>query len=294
MNGTEAAQPVQFILVSGMSGSGKSVALGALEDLGYYCVDNLPPSLIPAFIQTVLAQPDLYRYVAIGVDARSRDPELGRLTGHLDDLEGPIEVRTLFLNADDATLLRRFSETRRRHPMTTGSGSLTEAIADERHLLDGLRRRGDWIIDTSDTNVHQLRRQIWKSVASPDQGRAPTLVLESFAFKRGVPGDLDLLFDARCLPNPYWDPALRDQTGRHPPVIEFLQRESRVQDFLGYILDFLRTWLPHYNESQRSYFTIGLGCTGGQHRSVYLVEQLSDALKADGHTVVVHHRELDR
>lgn len=286
------AGPVQLILVSGLSGSGKSVALGALEDLGYYCVDNLPPSLIPAFIQTILDRTELYQFVAIGVDARSRDPELGRLTEHLLTDDESIQARILFLTADDGTLLKRFSETRRRHPMTAARSSLSEAIAGERRLLDRLREQADWVVDTTDSNVHQLRRRVWKSVATPGQQTTPTLVLESFAFKRGVPGDVDMLFDARCLPNPHWNLDLRAWTGVHQPVIDYLESEPLVNEFLESILNYLRTWMPRYTQSQRSYFTVGIGCTGGQHRSVYLAEKIAGILKESGQTVVVHHREL--
>ncbi len=287
-------RPIQLIVTSGMSGSGKSVALDALEDLGYFCVDNLPPSLIPDFIETIGQRAELYRYVAIGVDARSRAPELSRLTDHLDQIDARIEARLLFLTAEDSILLRRFSETRRRHPMTETGASLSEAISDERDLLAPLEARADWVIDTSDTNIHQLRRQVWKNVSRPDQDGAPTLVLESFAFKRGVPGDVDLLFDARCLPNPHWEEELRNWTGQHQPVIEFLERQGIVMEFLQTILDFLRTWIPRYAEHQRSYLTVGIGCTGGQHRSVYLSEKIAETLTSEGLTTVVHHRELER
>jgi UPF0042 nucleotide-binding protein len=196
----------------------------------------------------------------------------------------------LFLEADSKSIIKRFSETRRRHPLTGDEHALPQAIARERLLLNGLRERADWVIDTSDTNIHQLRRQVWKCIGADDEGM--TIVLESFAFKRGVPQDVDFIFDARILPNPHWVDSLKDYSGLDDPVRKWLEKDASVERLIADVLGFLKTWLPEFRDSQRSYVTVGIGCTGGRHRSVYLVDRLAAGLGEDFGDVLIHHREL--
>lgn len=280
-----------LILVTGLSGSGKSTALGALEDLGYYCADNLPAALLAEFANHVRSDPTLYRRVAIGVDARSHGPALPAIPAWMNSLiaEG-VNCEMLFLTAEPGILLQRFSETRRRHPLTTEEDALPAAIEKEQELLEPLRKRADWVMNTSQTNIHQLRRQIWKWAG--DRGDAMTLVLQSFAFKLGVPQDVDFVFDARCLPNPHWVEELRQQTGLDPEVRDWLELDSATEHMLSDIRTYLSVWLPRFENAQRSYVTVGVGCTGGRHRSVYLVEQLQHALSGAFPQVLVHHRDL--
>jgi UPF0042 nucleotide-binding protein len=281
-----------IVVISGLSGSGKSVALHALEDLSYYCVDNLPGGLLADLIDEVRSQPDRYPRVAIGIDARTGPDGLDKLLGLFDRISDKDAFRVVFLDADQRVLVRRFSETRRRHPLA-GSAGLEAAISSERELLEPIRERADAVVDTSETNIHQLRRQIWRSVGQGNESRVPSLVLESFAFKRGVPRDVDLVFDARCLPNPHWETALRARTGLDADVGDYLSAHQIVQDFRDDVLAFIRRWLPALAEDQRSIVTVGIGCTGGQHRSVWLASELGRALEGDGHSVVVAHRELE-
>jgi UPF0042 nucleotide-binding protein len=281
-----------IVVISGLSGSGKSVALHALEDLSYYCVDNLPGGLLADLIDEVRGQPERYPKVAIGIDARTGPDGLERLISLFDRAGDQNTFRVVFLDADQRVLVRRFSETRRRHPLA-GSAGLEAAISQERKLLEPIRQRADAIVDTSETNIHQLRRQIWRSVGQGRESRIPSVVLESFAFKKGVPGDVDLVFDARCLPNPHWEPELRARTGLDADVAAFLSAHPIVRDFREDVLSFIRRWLPPLAEDQRSLLTIGIGCTGGQHRSVWLASELGRSLENDGYSVVVAHRELE-
>ena len=281
-----------LVLVSGMSGGGKTTALHALEDLGFYCVDNLPAALLPEFARHLGIEPWLYARVALGIDARARQPDLERIPEWLDSLaENGMPSQLLFLTADVKAIIKRFSETRRRHPLTQDQHALPEAIEREKVLLGPLQQRADWVIDTSDINIHQLRRQVWKCVGSESQSM--TLVLESFAFKRGVPQDLDYLFDARHLPNPHWVEDLRSQSGLSEPVKEWLEQDETVEQFHQDILGLLLRWLPEIEKSQRSYVTVGVGCTGGRHRSVYLVHRLASELRKHFSPVLIHHREMD-
>lgn len=281
----------KLILVTGLSGGGKSTALRALEDLGCYCVDNLPAALLPEFAEQIKRNPSRYSKVALGVDARSPGQDLEEIPRWFKQLSrAGLDCQLLFLTADATAIIKRFSETRRRHPLTTDKHALPQAIEREKTLLAGLQEEADWVFDTSDTNIHQLRRQVWKCAGSENE--TMTIVLESFAFKRGVPQDVDFIFDARILPNPHWVDELREFSGSDLPVIEWLERDDAVKGMLNDILEFLRNWLPKFQLSQRSYVTVGIGCTGGRHRSVYLVNQLAAGLGRDfGHTLI-HHREL--
>jgi UPF0042 nucleotide-binding protein len=278
-------------LVTGLSGAGKSTALRALEDLGCYCVDNLPAALLPEFAQQIKINPERYSRVALGVDARSPGHDLEEIPVWLEDLSAAgLNCQLMFLTADANAIIKRFSETRRRHPLTSDQHSLPQAIEQEQGLLDGLRKKADWVIDTSDINIHQLRRQVWKCVGSENE--TMTIVLESFAFKRGVPQDVDFIFDARILPNPHWVEALRELSGVEQPVRAWLEQDNAVEGMLTDILRFLKTWLPEFQRSQRSYVTVGIGCTGGRHRSVYLVDRLASGLGKDFGPILIHHREL--
>ncbi|MFW5815535.1 MAG: RNase adapter RapZ [Wenzhouxiangella sp.] len=288
---SDAAAPM--VVISGLSGSGKSLALNALEDLGYYCVDNLPGGLLAGLVREIRLRPERYPRVAIGIDARTGADGLERLIGLLDDLDHPSEFRLLFLEAQPAVIARRFSETRRRHPLAD-VGGLETAIEQERALMAPLRARADWIIDTSETNVHQLRRQVLRRVGQGAGGGIQTLVLESFGFKNGVPPDVDFVFDARCLPNPHWIAELRPRTGLDAEVRSWLESHERVKAFHADVLDFIQRWLPALAEDQRSLLTIAIGCTGGRHRSVYLVDRMVGALAASAGRVIVSHRELER
>lgn len=280
-----------LVLVSGLSGSGKSTALRALEDLGFYCVDNLPASLLKGFAAEITAHPTLYSRVALGIDARSRGPELAQIPHWLDELkQAGLGCQMLFLTADNKAIIKRFSETRRRHPLTSEQRALPEAIKKEIALLEPLKVKSDWVIDTSDTNIHELRRQAWKCVGGASDSM--TIVLESFAFKRGIPQDVDFVFDARNLPNPHWVDDLRSLSGLDPAVHEWLEKHEIVRRMHSDIENFLLSWLPKFSDSQRSYITVGIGCTGGKHRSVYLVARLSKSLGEQFAHVMTHHREL--
>lgn len=281
-----------LVIVTGLSGSGKSVALRALEDLNFYCIDNLPVGLMESFARQMTGpEPDLYRRVAVGIDARNRPDDIRRFPETLQTLrDADLECEVYFLQADDDTLLTRFSETRRRHPLTSEDYSLREAIARERELLEPLADCSDLFIDTSQTTIHELRQLVFRRLGQRGQGMS--LLLESFAYKNGVPADVDMVFDARCLPNPHWDPALRPFTGRDGAVAAFLDQQEDAGKLLGDICNFLERWLPRFEAEQRSYVTIGVGCTGGRHRSVYLVERLADHFRQQRSHVLTHHREL--
>ncbi|KAA9133425.1 RNase adapter RapZ [Marinihelvus fidelis] len=284
------AQP-QIVIVSGLSGAGKSTALKALEDMGFHCIDNLPARLMNDFANHVREDRELYRKVALGIDARAPGLKLDDVPGWLDGLrESGLNAQLLFLGADDATLVKRFSKTRRRHPLSQDQRGLKSAIAHERELLRPVADAADHVIDTSTINIHQLTHETWKCVAR--DSRDMTVVLQSFGFSHGAPTDVDFLFDARCLPNPHWDKSLRPKTGRDAGVAEWLQQEPLVQKMGDDILAYLKTWLPEFERVHRAFVTVGIGCTGGRHRSVYLAERLKRELSEDYPEVVLHHREL--
>lgn len=281
-----------LVIVSGLSGAGKSTVLNALEDMGYYCVDNLPAPLLKGFGPHIQAEPVLYARVALGVDARAPGFRPGDMPAWLQGLrEGGLNCQLLYCTASDETLLRRFSETRRRHPLAQGSGALQASIAKERKLLAPVREAADAVLDTSDTNIHQLRHLTWRAVGPDSAGM--TVVLQSFGFSHGVPGDADYLFDARSLPNPHWEGELRPLTGRDAAVADWLSAQAPVDDMAVDIASFLRRWLPGHEASHRSFVTVAVGCTGGRHRSVYLVERLARELAGDFTDLMVHHRDIE-
>lgn len=282
---SEMTSRMQLLLVSGLSGSGKGVAMRVLEDAGFYCVDNLPAALLEDTLQVLAGNGD-YR-VAISMDGRTRDAwrELPTL---IERLREQMDVRLLFLEAKTETLVRRYSETRRRHPFGSQQRALAEAISWERDLLEPIARLGNRM-DTSEIPASTLQHWVKDFIALEPAGL--TLQFTSFGFKRGIPLDADLVFDVRCLPNPHYDPRLRDLTGRDQPVIEFLQRSEEVGEMLTDIQRHVEKWLPCFVRDHRSYLTVAIGCTGGQHRSVYLCEQLAGRL-ADRAQIQLRHREL--
>jgi len=284
--GQSATAAMQLILITGMSGSGKSVALKVLEDSGFYCVDNLPAHLLPGLADFLAAASQAR--VAVSVDVRSGHT-LEELPTWLAELRRrSIDLRVLFLDAKTDTLVKRFSETRRRHPLSEDTRTLPESIEAERELLAEVSAVAHHV-DTSDLSPHALRAWVKDFVGLPGSGL--TLLFQSFAFKNGVPLDADLVFDVRCLPNPHYDPVLRALTGLDAPVIEFLRADPMVQKMLADIWHFLDEWLPCYIRDNRSYLTVGIGCTGGRHRSVYLVEVLAPRFRSLV-PVLLRHREL--
>ncbi len=284
---------MKLVIVSGLSGSGKSVALHTLEDLDYYCIDNLPLGLLESFTQQLLDNPHTRQdNVAVGIDARSRADDLQQFPQLLKLLrERGIQTEILYLQADDTTLLKRFSETRRKHPLGKGSVPLTDAIRQERTLLQPISANASLHIDTTHTNVHQLRNEVQERVAGKTEGTL-SLLFKSFGFKHGVPEDADFVFDVRCLPNPHWDPRLRPQTGLDADVIAYLGAQPLVDEMFEELQHFLVSWIPRFETENRSYLTVALGCTGGQHRSVYLAQRLGDFFRAHYPAVLVRHREL--
>ena len=284
---------MDLIIVSGLSGSGKSIALETLEDSGYYCIDNLPVALFEPFVREAMTkgQQD-YQKVAISIDARSRCESLEQFPKTLE-LAGQLGIscQVLFLKSGVESLLKRFSETRRKHPLTDSTHSLTEAIEREQRLLVPIASRADLIIDTSHTNIHQLRDLIRDRVGAKRDHRMSVTCI-SFGFKNGVPFDADFIFDARCLPNPHWEPALRAKTGCDPEVEAFLDPIPEVQEFLHDVVHLMSRWAPRFASENRSYLTIAIGCTGGQHRSVYLTEALGKRLNSDRYDLLVRHRDL--
>jgi UPF0042 nucleotide-binding protein len=283
---------VRLIIVSGLSGSGKSVALAMLEDLEFYCVDNIPAGLLPGFIAyTVRTSEPAYRNTAVGVDARNRPEDLADVPRLVAELRrSGIACDVLFLRADTDTLLKRFSETRRRHPLSRSGLGLQEAMEQEERLLLPVANAADLTVDTSRLSVHELRELIRERVVERKTG--PSLLFQSFAYRHGVPDDADFVFDARALPNPYWEPALRDCTGRDDAVARFMAQHDDARQFLADITNFLERWLPSLVRSNRSYLTIAVGCTGGQHRSVYFAERLAAHFDGRYGRALIRHRDL--
>ena len=283
---------MELIIVSGRSGSGKSTALHQLEDLGFYCVDNLPAALLPTLtLQLEREQYHSFRGIAVCIDVRNSPADLEQIITVIATLPESINCQIIFLDAKPAVLTKRFSETRRRHPLSSEKYSLPEAIAQEHELLSALSQAADLVIDTSDLTLYDLRAMVSVRLGSPNKQEL-SLLVESFGFKRGVPSDADLVFDARLLPNPHWESHLRPLTGQDVAVAQFLEGHPQTEEFIGDIKGLLLRWLPAYAESQRTYITIAIGCTGGQHRSVYIAETLFRALREEHSRIQIRHREL--
>ena len=291
-SGNQAVTAPALIILSGLSGSGKSTALQALEDQGYFCIDNLPVQLIPALLQQQHKQPQEYPRLAVGLDARSKRTQ--ELANTLDALrQAGQHPRLLFLTASDTALVQRYNATRRQHPLADEQG-LSAAIRRERQLLVAISEYASDIVDTSLMNVHELRQRIIELIGM--QPGLPRLLLQSFAYTHGLPADLDIVFDVRCLPNPHWQPGLRELTGQDQPVHAFLQQSATADAFIDDIVQWLLRWLPQYCHGTRSQITIGFGCTGGRHRSVYAAQALAAALTDHAHAfssgLRVQHRDL--
>ena len=283
----------RLIIVSGLSGSGKSVALHVLEDLGYYCIDNMPAALLKSLLDEV-TQPGekTATRVAVGVDARNRLQDIEALPNLISELRSAnVQTDLLFLQANDDILLKRYSETRRRHPLADQGTELRAAIASERELLGQVINAADLIIDTSRTSIYELAEEIRERVDRRESNMLSVLI-ESFGFKHGIPSYADFVFDLRCLPNPYWNADLRGLTGRDSEVGEFLDAEPDFTQMYEDILAFLKRWIPKYLSFDRSYLTVAIGCTGGQHRSVYMTEKLTAALQETHDPVHKLHNEL--
>jgi RNase adapter protein RapZ len=284
---------VRIIILSGLSGSGKSVALAMLEDLGFYCIDNIPAALLKPFISYAVRSPEpTYRRTAVGLDARNTPADIATFPQLIDELRaGGVQCEVIFLIASDTELLRRFAETRRKHPMSRDNVDLREAMALERELLDPIVNAADVVIDTSKMGVHALRAVIQKRVEERSAGQL-AITFESFGFKHGIPGDADFVFDARSLPNPYWESSLRPLTGRDLAVIRFLEGHTNVAVLLADIARFVRARIPEYQSSNRGYLTVAIGCTGGQHRSVYMVDKLVETFSREFPNVSARHSSL--
>ncbi|MBT8132142.1 MAG: RNase adapter RapZ [Gammaproteobacteria bacterium] len=284
---------MRLIVVSGLSGSGKSVALDMLEDLGHYCVDNIPITLLKTFVEgTIQTNEESYRRTVVGVDARNRPGDLATLPSIVREIRASgIECDVIFLHADEPTLIKRFRETPRKHPLSGDGIGLQQAIKKESQLLEPVASEADLIIDTSATSVHELRELIRERVAARRESQL-SLQFQSFGYKNGLPADADIVFDVRCLPNPYWVPSLRGLSGRDTAVAEWLAEQSEVEDMQQSIAGYLQRWIPEFLRSNRSYLTVAVGCTGGQHRSVYLVERLAETFKQASEQVLVRHANL--
>jgi UPF0042 nucleotide-binding protein len=281
---------MKLIIVSGRSGSGKSVALRVLEDLGYYCVDNIPVNLLPALTHTVIND---YENVAVSLDVRNLPNNPKDILEIIEYLPNAVEVTTLFLDADDKDLIRRFSETRRLHPLIKKNIALDQAISLEKKLLTPISTNADLYINTSQLSPHQLADLVRERILGKKTG-SMVLVFESFGFKHGIPADADYVFDARFLPNPHWEKELKPFTGLEQPVKDFLSSQPIVTKFVWQINSFMMTWLPHLERNNRSYVTIAIGCTGGKHRSVYIAELLASNFQKEQKDVQTHHRDIEK
>ena len=283
----------RLIILTGMSGAGKSVVIHALEDLGFYCIDNLPVNLLTEFAKQIRSDGGkTYSRVAVGIDARNPIDDLSQFPKVIADLKQTgFEIEQVFVGADDNVLIKRFSETRRRHPLSNEGTSLAKAIQKERRLLEPLLDFSSLSIDTSHTNIHQLRDLVRERIARRKAGTLSIHIM-SFGFKYGTPPDADFIFDVRCLPNPYWETTLRDFTGRDKEVINFLEAHPEVIEMRDELIDFFDAWIPRYEVVDRSYLTIAIGCTGGHHRSVYIVENMAAYFISKDKDVLATHRDL--
>lgn len=283
---------MELVIISGRSGSGKSTALHQLEDEGYYCIDNLPVSLLPALVQEASKESfDHFRGTAVCIDARNAWKDLNNFHSIMETLPAEVDSKILFLDAENAALIKRFSETRRRHPLSTDQMPLAEAIKKEGKLLEQISSTATLVLDTSQMTIYDLRDAIKQRLVADDPA-AMSVLIQSFGFKRGVPSDADLVFDVRMLANPHWVSTLRLKSGRDDAVKAFLESQPLTEELFNDICGYLDRWLPRYRDSRRTYMTIALGCTGGQHRSVYLAERLHSHYQGQLSQLHLRHREL--
>jgi RNase adapter protein RapZ len=283
---------MKLTIISGRSGSGKSTVLHILEDRGYYCIDNLPASLLPALADRISNGDTRLSNIAVSIDARNISADLQLAPEIISELQArELTTEIIFLDANSQTLLKRFSESRRKHPLSNESTGLREAIDIESALLESISMMANLVIDTSNMSLHQLRDLI-KNRLLENSGTSMALLFQSFGFKNGVPVDADLVYDVRCLPNPYWDTALRSLTGLDAEVAKFLDSQDEVQEMVDDIRAYLEKWLPRYESNNRSYITVAVGCTGGQHRSVYIGEKLGRYFSSKVNNVQIRHRDL--
>ncbi|GEM80937.1 RNase adapter RapZ [Vibrio superstes] len=286
------SEPRQLVVVSGNSGGGKSVALRALEDIGYYCVDNLPVTLLSAFVDGLNPQ---QRRVAVSIDIRNLPTNPSQVAAVLTTLDDSVQVTVLYLEANEDTLVKRYSETRRIHPLSLveDSRSLQQAIVEEKRLLSALKEQADLVIDSSKLSIHELSEMVRKRILGRD-GQELVMVFQSFGFKHGLPSDVDYVFDVRFLPNPHWEPELRPLTGLDKPIQDYLFGFEDVVELKGQIQAFIERWLPSLEKNNRSYLTVAIGCTGGKHRSVFLTQQIGEYFLEQGQHVLIRHNELEK
>ena len=285
---------MQLVIVSGLSGSGKTVALRTLEDAGYYCIDNLPLGMLPELIDNMInIGPQPYDLVAIAIDARSgvdKSARFEEIMRHIS--KHPLQMEILFLTCDTSRLLKRFSETRRKHPLSRQGLPLADAIQREKILLEDIHANADLAIDSTNLNVHELRQMIIDRMLSQSTSEMGILI-QSFGFKNGVPADTDFVFDVRCLPNPHWERRLKPLTGCDRAVVKYLETYPEVEEMFDSIYHFLTGWIPRFEKENRSYMTISIGCTGGKHRSVYLAERIATEFKRQRGNVSIRHRDME-
>ncbi len=289
----EAGRPVRVVIISGLSGSGKSTAIRALEDIGFFCIDNLPVVLLPKLIDLFPRQPDEIEQIALVIDARESRflPEFTETLARVRDVGGRVEV--IFLDCSDAVLQRRYSETRRRHPLSQ-DGSVESGIRTEREMLECLRKAADRVIDTTGLNPHQLRKIVSEHFSQVQPGNEMNMAVLSFGFKHGIPQLSDLVFDVRFLPNPHFDPELRERVGTEAEVSDFVMRSPEAGLLVDKVVEYLQTFRPMYDREGKSYLTVGVGCTGGRHRSVAIAEEIGRRLAMAGVPAVVRHRDIER
>ncbi|MCW9732282.1 RNase adapter RapZ [Avibacterium sp. 20-15] len=281
---------MEIIIISGRSGAGKSVALRALEDIGYYCVDNLPVTLLPE-LATILAKQQ--SSVAISIDIRNLPSSQTELEQSLEQLQQTYQVKIIFLDSERNALIKRYSDSRRLHPLSSDSLSLEAAIDAEQHYLTPLIDAANLIIDTTHLSTHELAERLREFLLGYKQ-KELKIIVESFGFKYGIPLDADYVFDVRFLPNPHWNPELRPMTGLDQLVIDFLNKHNEVNHFIYLTRNYIETWLPMLEQNNRSYLTIAIGCTGGKHRSVYIAQQLGEYFQAKGKNVSIQHKSLEQ
>lgn len=281
---------MELIIISGRSGSGKSVALRALEDAGYYCVDNIPLPLIPQLAEFLLKS---NRSAVVSLDIRNLPEDHNVLEQILSQLPDTIQVKSIFLDCERNVLIRRYSDSRRLHPLSNQDLSLESAIELENHLLEPLFSQANYIIDTSHLSAHELSENLRTLLLGASE-KDLIIIVESFGFKYGLPADADYVFDVRFLPNPHWNPELRPMTGLDQPVIDFLSKQTEVHQFIYHTRNYLERWLPQLEQNNRSYLTIAIGCTGGKHRSVFVAEQIGRYFESRGKKVQIRHKSLEK